>query len=108
MYVITLFATVLLLLALWLLDYFENLLPTTHFRSLSVRCRWEPGAIERVVDWLKKFRFKVLDVKFQRTPDLLDVDVDVTVAFSRKQALYALEGEAQRERDFHLMAIRET
>jgi putative Mg2+ transporter-C (MgtC) family protein len=107
MYVITISATLLVVLVLWILDYFEGLLPSTHYRDIRVRCRWEPAAIGRVVDWLKGFRFKVIDVRFERTPDLKDVDVDVIVSFGRKKVLYDLEHAAQRERDFHLMAIRD-
>lgn len=107
MYVVTIAATVLVLLVLWVLDYFEEMLPNTHYRGIRIRCTWEPGAIVRVVDWLKGFRFKVLDVRFERTPDLKDVDVDVVVAFGNKKILYELEQKAQAEHDFHLMAIRE-
>jgi putative Mg2+ transporter-C (MgtC) family protein len=107
MYVITASATLLVVVVLWVLDYFEGILPSTHYRDLRVRCRWEPAAIGRVVDWLKGFRFKIIDVRFERTEDLKDVDVDVIVAFGRKKALYDLEAAAQRERDFHLMAIRD-
>lgn len=108
MYVITFAATFLMVLVLWLLDYFEDMLPSTHYRTLRIRCTWEPGAIARVVEWLKGFRFKIQDVKFERTPDLKDVDVDLRVAFRDKRILYDLEHKAQAQHDFHLMAIRET
>jgi putative Mg2+ transporter-C (MgtC) family protein len=107
MYVVTVGATLLVLLALWLLDYFEDLFPRTHYRGIGVRCRWEPEAIGRVVEWLKGFGFNIVDVKFQRTADLKDVDVDVRVSFGKKQILYDLECKAQDVQAFHLMAIRE-
>ncbi len=107
MYVVTVAASILVLIVLWVLDYFENLLPTTHYRTISIRCRWEPGAITKVVDWLKSFRFKIIDVNFERRKDLDDVDVDLRVSFRRKKALYELEHKAQGEQDFHLMAIRQ-
>ena len=108
MYVVTIGATVLVLLALWLLDYFEDLFPRTHYRGIGVRCRWEPGAIIRVVDWLKAFGFTVVDVQFRRTADMKDVDVDVRVSFGKKKILHDLECKAQEIRDFHLMSIGET
>jgi putative Mg2+ transporter-C (MgtC) family protein len=107
MYLVTTAATILVLVALWILDHFESFLPTTHFRGISVRCEWTPGAIERVVNWLKKFHFTVIDVRFERSQDLNTVDVEVRVSFRKKHVLYDLEREAQTERDFHLMAIRE-
>jgi putative Mg2+ transporter-C (MgtC) family protein len=107
MYGVTLTATVIVVAALWILDIFENMLPTTHFRTIRIRCRWQPGAIVQVVDWVKAFGFKVLDVHFERTKDLHDVDVDVGVAFRDKRMLYKMEDKAQTEADFQLMALRQ-
>jgi putative Mg2+ transporter-C (MgtC) family protein len=107
MYSVTLTATVIVVAALWILDIFENMLPTTHFRTIRVRCRWRPGAIVQVVEWIKTFGFKILDVHFERTKDLQDVDVDVGVAFRDKRMLYKMEDKAQTEEDFQLMALRQ-
>jgi putative Mg2+ transporter-C (MgtC) family protein len=106
MYTLTFAATLLVLLALWVLDHFEKFLPTTHFRTIRIRCRWQPGAIVRVVDWLKRFGLKVIDVRFERTQDMRDVDVDADVSFSKRGILEELEAKAQAEQDFHLIAIR--
>jgi putative Mg2+ transporter-C (MgtC) family protein len=108
MYSVTLTATVIVLGALWILDFFENMLPTTHFRTIRVRCRWRPGAIVQVVEWVKAFGFKVQDVHFERTEDLQDVDVAIGVAFRNKRMLYELEQRAQAETDFQLMALRQS
>jgi putative Mg2+ transporter-C (MgtC) family protein len=107
MYAVTLTATLIVLAALWILDFFENMLPTTHFRTIRVRCRWQPGAIEQVVEWIKTFGFHVLDVHFERTEDLRDVDVAVGVAFRKKSILYDMEQKAQTETDFQVMALRQ-
>jgi putative Mg2+ transporter-C (MgtC) family protein len=107
MYTVTIAATLLVLMTLWVLDYFEKILPTTHFRTIRIRCRWQPGAIVRVVEWLKGFRIKVLDVHFDRTADLRDVDIDILASFGDKQVLKELESRSQNEQEFHLMAIRE-
>ena len=61
----------------------------------------------QVVEWVKTFGFKVLDVHFERTKDLGDVDVDVGVAFRNKRMLYEMEQRAQSETDFQLMALRQ-
>jgi uncharacterized membrane protein YhiD involved in acid resistance len=108
MYVVTVISAVLTVLALWILDYFEAMFPTTHFRAICVRCRWEPGAIQRVVDWLKGFRFKINDVHFERSSDLKDVDVEVHVAFGNKRMLQELECKAQEAHEFDLIAVRES
>jgi putative Mg2+ transporter-C (MgtC) family protein len=107
MYTLTVAATLMVLFTLWILEYFAKLLPNTHFRAVTVRCRWEPGCIGRVVDWLKGFDFKVLEVHFQRTGDLTQVDVDVRVSFARKRMLHALERRSQEEERFELLAVTE-
>lgn len=107
MYTLTLAATLMVLAALWVLEYFARLLPNTHFRAVTVRCRWEPGCVGRVVDWLKGFDFKVIEVHFERTADLREVDVDARVSFARKTALYALERRAQADEQFQLLAVKE-
>ncbi len=107
MYTLTVAAALMVLCTLWFLEYFAKLLPNTHFRAVTVRCRWEAGCVQRVVDWLKRFEFKVIDVHFRRTPDLAEVDVDVRVSFARKRMLYDLERRAQEERPFELIAVKE-
>jgi putative Mg2+ transporter-C (MgtC) family protein len=107
MYTLTVAATLIVLFTLWFLEYFAKLLPSVHFRAITVRCRWEPGCVGRVVDWLKGFDFKVLDVHFSRTGDLTHVDVDARVSFARKKMLYHLERRSQAEQDFELLAVQE-
>jgi hypothetical protein len=105
MYAVTIGTTLLVLLALWVLDYFEGILPRRHYRAVTARCRWEPGAVSRVVDWLKRFGFTVEDVHFQRREGLMDVDVHARVSFRPKTLLYELE--RQHDGDIELIAIRE-
>lgn len=47
MYSVGLFTSMLVLLALWLLDYLERALPRTHYRGLIIRRRWEPGCVSK-------------------------------------------------------------
>ena len=107
MYSVTVAATLIVLAALWILDFFESMLPTTHFRTIRVRCMWRPGAIVQVVEWVKHFGFSIVDVNFERTEDLKEVDVAVAVAFRKKRVLYDLESRAQTQEEFQLMAIRQ-
>jgi putative Mg2+ transporter-C (MgtC) family protein len=108
LYTVTAVATLLILVVLWFLDYLERVMPRTHFRALSIRCRWEPDAIERAVGWVRGLGFKVNEVHFHRTPNLDDVDIDVRVAFGPKALLKQLERDAQTRHDFELIAVRES
>lgn len=105
MYTVTIGATVLVLLALWLLEYLEGLLPRRHYRQITARCCWEPGAVSHVVDWLKQMGFFVEDVHFQRRDDLNEVDVYVRVSFRPSAMLNELE--RHNPADIELIAIRE-
>src|SRR4051812_36061291 len=45
LYVITLIATGMVLLILWLLDYVEGIMPKLRYRNVTVRRKWTPGCI---------------------------------------------------------------
>jgi putative Mg2+ transporter-C (MgtC) family protein len=105
MYAVTIGASLLVLLALWLLDYLEDFLPRRHYRAVTARCRWEPGAVSRVVKWLRQSGFAVEHVHFQRRENLVEVDVHARVSFRPKTRLYELE--RQNVGDIELIAICE-
>lgn len=106
LYVLTLGATVLVLVALWVLDFFEGALPSTHYRNLIVRRRWERGCIGETVDLLKQFGLRVVDTHFERTADLVHVDIELRVAFREKDRLYRLERELAGDERYQLLAVR--
>jgi putative Mg2+ transporter-C (MgtC) family protein len=91
LYGLTLTSTVIIVLALWLLDYLEAMLPKLRYRTIVVRRDWGPGCIEETIDRFRSAGARVTDASFQRTEDLTQVDVSVRVAFSRKQKYYALQ-----------------
>lgn len=107
MYTLTVATTIMVLFTLWILEYFAKLLPSTHFRTVTIRCGWEPGCVGRVVEWLKRLEFKVLDVHYRRTADLADVDVNVRVSFVHNRMLDEIERRAQAEPQFQLLGVGE-
>jgi putative Mg2+ transporter-C (MgtC) family protein len=109
LYLLTLGASLIVLAALWLLDYLERGLPKVRYRVVALRCRWEPGCIRAAVGRLKAFGLDVKDVTFQRTPaDGRYVDVEARVAFTAKQTLYEFEQKLTEDQASELMGIRET
>lgn len=107
MYTMTLLTTLLIVVALWILDKFEDVLPKLRYRTVVVRRAWEPGCIQATIKRFKESNLHVTDVSFQRTADLKDVDVNVLVAFSRKKAYYALERQLEGDTVYQLLAARE-
>jgi putative Mg2+ transporter-C (MgtC) family protein len=107
MYTITIITTILIVAALWILDYLEDGLPKLRYRIVVVRRRWEPGCIQATIKRFKDAGLHVSDVSFRRADNMQDVDVDVLIAFTRKQAYYALERQLEGDTVYQLMATRE-
>lgn len=107
MYVVTLVATALVLAALWLLDYVESRLPKLRYRTITVRRPWEPGVIQSTVAFFKEHYLDVTDVSFERTPDLLQVDVSLMIAFADREQYYECERRLEKTPGFEFLATRE-
>lgn len=107
LYLLTACATLIVLLALWLLDYVGKMLPSTHYRNVTVRRRWEAGCIDATVARLKRVGLRVTNMDFRRTPDLADVDIDARVSFTSSKMLYSLERELAGDDTYLLLGLRE-
>lgn len=106
MYSMTVVATILVLLALWFLDYVSNFLPKTHHRVIVVRRRWRAGIVAETIERAKQAGMSVIDSEFQRTPDLAFADIQLHVAFFDRQTYYLLEQQLERDPDYELLATR--
>jgi putative Mg2+ transporter-C (MgtC) family protein len=107
MYTITVIATIIIVGALWMLDFAENLMPRTRYRTLVIRRRWGPDCIVKTIDKLKAAGMKIQTVSFQRTDDLQFVDLSIHAAFKNWKTYYALERALETDVEFELMATRE-
>jgi putative Mg2+ transporter-C (MgtC) family protein len=107
MYTITVIATVIIVAALWVLDYVEKFMPRTRYRTLIIRRRWGPDCVLETVNKVKQAGLKVQTAGFERTPDLASVDVRIHAAFKRMQIYYALERALETDETYELMATRE-
>ena len=107
LYTLTLFATLLLVLALWLLDKFERMLPKLRYRDVVVRRLWVDGCIQDTVRRLKEAGVHVSDVSFKRTEDLRNVDVGARVSFFDRTLPYHLAERLEKDRIVQLVAIGE-
>jgi hypothetical protein len=98
----------LMLTALWLLDYFEDLLPKLRYRTITVRTKWRPGCVAQLVDQFKKYRLKVIDAHFDRDDDPAFADIHVRVCYVRSETYFEFERQLESNPDYQLMAARET
>jgi putative Mg2+ transporter-C (MgtC) family protein len=107
LYVIAAFATGLILLALWILDYMEDLLPKLRYRNVVIRVQWTPQCIAQTVAQFKDHGLDVVDASFQRSEDLQCADITLRVAFTKKEQYFELERKLEGGGTYTLLATHE-
>jgi len=107
MYVVAVMATVIVLIILWLLDYIQQILPKTHYRSITLRRRWEPGCVAATMEHFTKQRLRVRDVSFQRTADLASADIKIDVAFVNRAHYFEFEQKIEKDPTFEVLAAQD-
>lgn len=106
LYVLAAVACVLVLTALWVLDHIEEAMPKTHVRHVTIRATWDPKSISNAVSLFRKAGFRVYDVSFQRSGDLKEVDITLTISFLRMKQLYSMEQHFESESGMTLLATK--
>jgi putative Mg2+ transporter-C (MgtC) family protein len=106
LYLIAVFAAVLVLVVLWLLDHFERFLPKTRYRQITLRRRWGPGVVHETVQMIE--RDESLDVReasFTRIgEDLGTVEIRVRIAFASKSRYFQFEQALDRQEGIDVVA----
>ena len=108
LYTICVVATILVLIALWVLERVQEMLPKVHYRMVTVRRRWELGCVSNTVKRFEKEGLEVSDLYLRRSEDLQHVDIELRVLFRSKKRYYHLEHELEGDQDYILMAIQES
>ncbi|MBC7782213.1 MAG: MgtC/SapB family protein [Burkholderiales bacterium] len=108
LYVITIMATVIVVLVLWLLNYIERAVPQTRYRFITLRVEWRQGCISDAINHVKSRGFRVLDASFNRSVDEKFAMVDMHLAFIQTDRYYSLERELEAANgSIQLMATRQ-
>jgi len=107
LYLFGMMAAVLMLIALWLLDYVEEALPKVRYRTITLRTDWRPNCISDCVLRFKRAGFKIIDVRFDRSDDLKHVDVHMQICFLNIHQYITFERELEGDTVYQLMATRE-
>jgi len=82
LYVLAVAAAAMTLSALWLLHYLEAVLPRRRFRRLILRCVWHERCLQNVTQRIESLGISVEDQSFQRTVDLLEVDIELSISYT--------------------------
>jgi putative Mg2+ transporter-C (MgtC) family protein len=106
-YLLAAVAVLLMLAALWILDYAEDMIPKLRYRTVRVRTRYRPGCVADTVKRFKKGGLHVVDAAFERSADLASDEIDLHIAFVNSDQYYNLERELEADPDYHLLTTRE-
>ncbi len=105
MYLVSIFATILVLIALWTLDILEKRLPRVRYRTITVRRPWRPGIIGQTVELVQSLKaIDVVDTSFVRLGDLATVDIRLYVAFRSRDKFWEFERELDGHADCQLIS----
>jgi putative Mg2+ transporter-C (MgtC) family protein len=107
MYVIAIVTVAVVLLALWLLDIFEEYLPRLRYRIVTVRRKWSSDCINQTVQHFKAAKLDVVDASFQRSNDLTWADINLKIAFINRNQYYTFERKLEGDGTYQLMATQE-
>ena len=104
LYVLAAVGAVIVLIALWILDYVEDIMPSRKFRKLVVRCAWRPACVKDLVTQVEKQGFHVYQHSFKRTDDTGHVDIEISTSYSGKRRFSQLMESLELEQGCELMS----
>jgi hypothetical protein len=107
MYVVGAAGTVIVLAALWILDYMEDIIPKLRYRTVVVRTKYTPGVVAKTVKRFKAARLHVSDASFERSEDLQNALIKLQIAFVNSNQYYDLERELEADPEYHLVSTCE-
>jgi putative Mg2+ transporter-C (MgtC) family protein len=107
LYVFGLLAAIMIVVALWLLDYVEDALPRMRYRTVTVRTEWRPNCIAETVERFKKGGLDVIDASFERSESMIKADIHLRICFLSSESYYSLERQLEGDKTYELIATRE-
>ncbi|HEV2296700.1 MAG TPA: MgtC/SapB family protein [Tepidisphaeraceae bacterium] len=107
MYLMTILAAIIVVVALWLLDYIEDMLPKVRYRTVTIRRKWQAGLISQTIERFEAANLKVVDASFERSDDLQQAQIYLKIAFLNKREYYSFERKIEGDSDYQLLATRE-
>lgn len=107
LYVFGLLAAIMMVIALWLLDHVEGVLPKLRYRTVTIRTEWRKNCINDCVSKFKEAGFKIVDVRFDRSDDLKNVDVHLLICFLNVDQYLSFERAMEDDTVYKLMSTKE-
>jgi putative Mg2+ transporter-C (MgtC) family protein len=108
LYLVAILGTALVVLALWILDYLEAVIPKKRFRRITIRREWCTNCVQGTVERIRGLGFDIDTVTFERlAADPGQVDVTLAVSYMRPEQLDQLEPALRADPDLQLMSAKE-
>lgn len=104
LYVLAALGAIIVLIALWILDYVEEIMPSRKFRKLVVRCGWCPTCVKDLVTQVEKQGFHVYEHSFQRAGDTGRVDIEISLSYSGNRRFSQLMESLEFQEGCELMS----
>lgn len=100
-------ATLLVLAALWVLNYLEDWMPRRRFRQITIRCTWAPECENGLTEMLKQAGLDITQRNFQLLEDERRVELQYTISYISVGRYDQLERELRGDHPYKLIASRE-
>lgn len=108
MYTLAMMATVLIVAALWFLDYLGDFLPKQKYRTLILQTKYEIGCVASAVEQCRKAGMTVINSNFDRSPDLSTAIIQLTISFRKPEEYLKLEQQIETDPRYNVMAVRDS
>ena len=107
LYLLSAMACILILMALWFLDYLEEMIPKLRYSTITLRTKYRPGCVAEAVATITAGGLEVMDASFERSADLSHADIHLRVVFFNSDLYYNLERRLEGDENYHLLSTRE-
>ncbi len=99
-------ATGLVLITLWFLQKVEGAFPKLEQRLVTIRRPWSAECVDATIGYFVSAGFRVVDVSFERTPDLQQVMVRLRLAAHKSHHIAEADRQLMRETTFELLSSK--
>ncbi len=109
LYVTTMLASLIVLIALWILTYVERIVPQLKFRVVIVRVKWSVNAVPDTIAKMQSHKVRVIDTSIDRREcESGYAMLSMHVGFTDLDRYRSLERDLSQSTEIELMATRET
>lgn len=107
LYVLAAAAVLLVVMALWILDYVEEALPKRHDCTLKLRVPYRVNCLDLTVNHMREMGLHVHHATFERREDAPTAMITLHVAFPNKRSYYEFEKRLAGETQYQLASTEE-